>query len=125
MRMFTYVNFYICDDMNPCIFFKCLADDVRLKLLLLVSEAGEVCVCDLVSALNIDQPKTSRNLAKLRECKIIIGERRGKWIFYKLHPDLPSWARNVIQETANKNHKYLGSALTKLTCCGLKIAQNC
>lgn len=111
--------------MNPCTFFKCLADEARLKLLLLICDASEACVCDLVEALDIDQPKTSRNLAKLRESKIILGERRGKWMFYKLHPELPEWAKLVIQETTQKNHEYLGSSLKKLTCCQQDKSYSC
>lgn len=71
--------------MNPSIFFKCLADDTRLKSLLLIAKADEACVCDLMEALDLDQPKTSRHLALLRKCGILIDERRGKWVFYKLH----------------------------------------
>ncbi|GAB5380053.1 MAG: hypothetical protein Alis3KO_15970 [Aliiglaciecola sp.] len=82
-------------------------------------------MCDLVSALDIDQPKTSRNLAKLRESQILQGERKGKWMFYRLHPELPDWAKNVIRETADKNHRYLGESLSHLVCCRQNRAHNC
>lgn len=100
--------------MNPCIFFKCLADDTRLKSVLLIAKAEETCVCDLMTALELDQPKTSRHLAQLRKCGVLIDERRGKWVFYKLHPDLPQWALNVIHETAESNIAYFGLALKTL-----------
>ncbi len=111
--------------MNPCTFFKCLADDTRLKSLLLIGKTGEVCVCDLMEALGLDQPKTSRHLAQLRKCGILVDERRGKWVFYKLHPELPKWAKDVIFNAAEQNETYFGSALKKLvasqsstlTCC--------
>lgn len=111
--------------MDPCVFFKCLSDDVRLKLLLLISEAGEACVCDLMEAVKVDQPKTSRNLAKLRQCEILQDQRRGKWMYYRLHPALPDWAKTVIQETAQKNHSYLGDALKKLQLSQEKTANCC
>lgn len=101
--------------MNPCEFFKCLADDTRLKCLLLIAEADEACVCDLMSALDLDQPKISRHLAQLRECEVLLNERRGKWVFYKLHPALPSWARDVVVEAAAHNPDYIKRALKKLT----------
>jgi len=97
--------------MNPCTFFKCLADDTRLKSILLIAKTKEACVCDLMTALELDQPKTSRHLAQLRKCGILIDERRGKWVFYKLHPDLPQWASKVIFETLAQNESYLSSAL--------------
>ena len=100
--------------MNPCTFFKCLADDTRLKTLLLIAKTGEACVCDLMEALDLDQPKTSRHLAQLRKCGVLVDERRGKWVFYKLHPALPSWAQNVIKNAAEHNDSYFKSALGKL-----------
>ncbi len=100
--------------MNPCSFFKCLADDTRLKSLLLIAETKEACVCDLMEALDLDQPKTSRHLAQLRKCGILVDERRGKWVFYKLHPGLPQWARDIIVNAAEHNQEYFSPALQKL-----------
>jgi ArsR family transcriptional regulator, arsenate/arsenite/antimonite-responsive transcriptional repressor len=100
--------------MNPCDFFKCLADETRLKSLLLIAQANEACVCDLMAALALDQPKISRHLAQLRKCGILIDERRGKWVFYKLHPALPKWAKDVIIKSAENNSSYFKSSLQKL-----------
>ena len=82
-------------------------------------------MCDLMAALGLDQPKTSRHLAQLRKCGILVDERRGKWVFYKLHPALPEWSKNVITSAAEHNDDYFNTALQKLvtsqssslTCC--------
>lgn len=100
--------------MNPLSFFKCLADDTRLKCILLISQIGEACVCDLITALDLEQPKISRHLAALRKCEILLDERRGKWVYYQLHPKLPAWAKKVIQESAQHNPEYFESATKKL-----------
>ncbi len=100
--------------MNPCTFFKCLADETRLKSLLLISKTGEACVCDLMDALQLDQAKISRHLAQLRKCHILLDERRGKWVFYKLHPEIPQWAHNIIMETADNNTPYISDSLNQL-----------
>jgi len=113
MRIYTYVKYHMYT-MDPCTFFKCLSDETRLKLLLLIANASEACVCDLMAALELDQPKTSRHLAQLRKCEILVDERRGKWVFYKLHPELPEWAKNVIVDTAKYNNHYFETALEKL-----------
>ncbi|MEL0612125.1 metalloregulator ArsR/SmtB family transcription factor [Marinomonas arenicola] len=110
--------------MNPCKFYKCLADDTRLKSILLIKQADEACVCDLMAALKLDQPKTSRHLAELRKCGILQDERRGKWVYYRLHPELPEWAKSVINETAQHNRDYYQAALDKLLSCKLS-ANNC
>ena len=104
--------------MDPLKFYKCLADDTRLKSLLLVSQFDEACVCDLVEALRLDQPKISRHLAELRKCQILQDERRGKWVYYRLHSELPTWAQDIIQATAKHNQAYFSEPLNRLkTCC--------
>lgn len=100
--------------MNALQFFKCLADDTRLKSVLIISEQQEACVCDLMAALELDQPKVSRHLAELRKCNILRDERRGKWVYYQMHPDLPDWARVIIDEAAKNNPSYFSDALQKL-----------
>lgn len=103
--------------MHPLSFYKCLAEDTRLKSLLLITQVGEACVCDLMEALQLDQPKTSRHLAELRKCGLLHDERRGKWVYYRLHPELPDWARKVLRETLAHNGDYTRDALTRIQCC--------
>lgn len=93
--------------MSPLVFFKCLAEDTRLKSLLLIFQHQELCVCDLQQALQLSQPKVSRHLAELRKCELLMDERRGKWVYYRLHPELPSWARQILQQTAAHHPDYL------------------
>lgn len=100
--------------MSPLQFFKCLSDDTRLKSVLIVSQLEEVCVCDLMAALELDQPKVSRHLAELRKCNILRDERRGKWVYYKLHEHLPYWANEIIRQTAETNTSYYSDAIEKL-----------
>ncbi|WP_413230413.1 ArsR family transcriptional regulator, partial [Escherichia coli] len=41
--------------------FKNLSDETRLGIVLLLREMGELCVCDLCTALEQSQPKISRH----------------------------------------------------------------
>ncbi|MDH5485836.1 MAG: metalloregulator ArsR/SmtB family transcription factor [Gammaproteobacteria bacterium] len=77
-------------------FFQLLSDETRLRCLLLLQQERELCVCELIHALGIVQPKVSRHLAALRDAGVVIDRRQGQWIYYQLHPDLPDWARQVI-----------------------------
>ncbi|MEW6331102.1 MAG: metalloregulator ArsR/SmtB family transcription factor [Pseudomonadota bacterium] len=82
-------------------FFPALADPTRLRCLLLLASHGELCVCELTHALDVSQPKISRHLAMLRETGIVSDRREGLWVHYRLHPDLPAWAREIL-DTANR-----------------------
>lgn len=103
---------------DPLQFFKCLADETRLKSLILIQSEGELCVCELMAALEEIQPKISRHLALLREHKIVLDRRQGQWIYYRLNPELPDWAKAVLAETTQSNQPYIKANLKKLCCMG-------
>jgi len=81
-------------------FFQLLSDDTRLRCLLLMQSEGELCVCELIHALNVIQPKVSRHLALLRDAGVVSDRRQGQWVYYQLHDELPDWARQVLLQTA-------------------------
>ena len=82
--------------MTPEQFFKCLADETRCRSLLLIQQETELCVCELMAALDESQPKISRHLAQLRKCGRMEDRRQGQWVFYRIHPDLPAWMITVL-----------------------------
>jgi ArsR family transcriptional regulator len=67
--------------------FAALADPVRLRLLSLVAEAGEVCSCDLMEPLGKSQPTVSHHTKILSEAGLITGEKRGRWVWWSVVPD--------------------------------------
>jgi ArsR family transcriptional regulator len=81
---------------QPNQFFRLLSDETRLRSLLLMQQEGELCVCEITHALGLIQPKVSRHLAALRDAEVVMDRRQGQWIYYRLHPDLPAWAHQVI-----------------------------
>ena len=86
-------------DLTPDSLFRALADPTRLRSLVLLQRDGELCVCELMHALNVIQPKISRHLAILRETGMVTDRRAGQWVYYRLNPDLPDWAQTVIEAT--------------------------
>ena len=82
--------------LTPLSLFKCLADETRERMCLLIASEGELCVCELTAALQESQPKISRHLAQLRSVGLLEDRRRGQWVYYRLHPFLPDWAQQII-----------------------------
>lgn len=65
--------------------FKALGDETRLQILgLLAGATGELCVCDIESHFDLSQPTVSHHIRLLRQAGIIVGERRGNWIYYTI-----------------------------------------
>lgn len=104
----------VMEVISPLQFYKCLADETRLRCLLLIENETELCVCELTEALQEIQPKISRHLAQLRKCELLVDRRQGQWIFYRVNPDLPVWSKAVLKETLAANNRFLERNLKQL-----------
>lgn len=76
--------------------FKVLNDVTRLRIIHLIKQHNELCVCELTEALDIIQPKISRHLAILRKSGMLKDRREGQWIFYSIPKDLDSWINHLL-----------------------------
>ena len=78
--------------------FAVLSDPVRLRLLSLLASApaGEACVCELVEPLARSQPTVSHHLKLLVEAGLIVGEKRGRWVWYRPVPDRLNQLRSAL-----------------------------
>jgi len=87
-------------------FFKILADESRLKMLWLLFNRRELCVCDIMAVLEITQSKASRHLATMRNLGIVTDRREGQWSYYSLCP---------VEDKIAKDHlKLLKTTLSRL-----------
>jgi len=80
----------------PSRLFKCLGDDTRLLVTLLIRREGELCVCEMTHAMEESQPKVSRHLAQLRACELLSDRREGQWVYYRLAEGVPAWVEAVL-----------------------------
>ena len=90
-RILTTMN------INTETLFRMLADSTRLRTLMLLQAHGELCVCELTHALDLSQPKISRHLAHLRESALLLAQRNGQWMYYRINPELPDWVQAILE----------------------------
>ena len=66
-----------------------LADPVRLRIvsMLLAAPDGTSCGCDLEEPLGLAQPTISHHLRVLREAGLVEGQKRGRWVHYRVVRD--------------------------------------
>ena len=76
--------------------FAALGDPVRLKLFNLIATAGEVCSCDLLEPLGRSQPTVSHHTKALSEAGLIIGEKRGRWVWWSIVPERVAALRRAL-----------------------------
>jgi ArsR family transcriptional regulator len=91
--------------MNAPDLFGAFANPTRLRILNLLQDRKEICVCDLCEVLGEAQPKVSRHLAVLREAGLVEVRRDRKWKFYsvsqaptRLHRTLLRCVRTCLPE---------------------------
>jgi DNA-binding transcriptional ArsR family regulator len=65
---------------------KLAANDVRLKILYLLSREVHLCPCDLSDILDMSVPAVSQHLRKLKDGGLVETQRDGQTIFYSLNP---------------------------------------
>lgn len=63
---------------------KALSDPIRLRIILLLQDEGELCVCDLMAVLKLPQSTVSRHLAYLKRSCWVDTRRQGVWMHYTL-----------------------------------------
>lgn len=68
--------------------FKALSDETRIRIMTLLLENQELCVCDFVGALGETQSKVSRHLRYLYHAGLVKDRRQGAWMHYRISPEL-------------------------------------
>ena len=72
---------------NTAQVFKALSDETRLRIMGLLIAGEELCVCDIIAALDLPQSTVSRHLAYLRNSGLLEDRRQGVWMYYRLSQD--------------------------------------
>lgn len=81
---------------NAAQLFRVMADPIRLRILHLL-HAGELCVGDLVTVLQVPQPTASRHLAYLKRSGLIAARKNSYWTFYALAPARTLLRRKLLE----------------------------
>lgn len=72
-------------------------NEVRLKVLYLIEEETELCVCDLSDMLQMSIPAISQHLRKLKDAEILKSRKTGQTVFYSLKEEHLEIVRPLFQ----------------------------
>ncbi len=79
---------------------KALADETRVRMLVVLQALGELCVCDLEAGLDVTQSRASRHMSVLRHAGLVDDRRDGQWVYYRIAAEpSPSVARALAALT--------------------------
>ena len=77
--------------------FRSLSDEARLRILNLLFESGELCVCDIESTLGFTQTKVSRHAGYLKRAGLIRDRKQGRWVLYSIGEPKTEEQRTIIE----------------------------
>ena len=95
-------------------FFRALAHPVRIRLLEVLSSAGEQNVQSLQARLGIDQPIVSQQLAKLRAHGIVTARKEGTTVTYALVDPMLADLLQIAKDILNRRLTGTQSLLREL-----------
>ncbi|HJL18630.1 MAG TPA: metalloregulator ArsR/SmtB family transcription factor [Sandaracinaceae bacterium LLY-WYZ-13_1] len=75
---------------------KALADETRIRILRVLQELGELCVCDVETGLDITQSRASRHMTQLRQAGLVEDRREGTWVYYRIAEPLRPAAATAL-----------------------------
>lgn len=81
--------------------FSLVGNDVRIKILYLLQEEGQLCPCDLSDILGMSISPVSQHLRKLKDSKIITSKKTGQTVFYSLSPEYTEILKPVFKLISN------------------------
>lgn len=76
--------------------FKALGDETRLRIMAILLDGNEYCVCDLMEALGMPQSTVSRHLAYLKNSGWVKSRRQKKWMYYRLNTENSHLMKDII-----------------------------
>ena len=86
---------------NIALMFQSLDDPTRLRIVALLLEEDELCVCDLVAVLQLPQSTVSRQLSLLKNAGWLKDRREGVWIYYSINRSLAPMQQFIIPVLRN------------------------
>jgi len=98
--------------------FKALGDPTRLRIVKMLAQHGEVCVCRIVDELEMNQPAVSFHMGKLKQAGLLNARKEGQWIHYSLKVGaLKDGPISFLSEIVSDAEASLETA-GKAPCCG-------
>lgn len=83
-------------------------NEVRLKILYLLEQEGQLCPCDLSDILGMSIPAISQHIRKMKDRNIITGKRSGQIIFYSINKEHLGLLKPLFQEiTVNEKKEMI------------------
>jgi ArsR family transcriptional regulator, arsenate/arsenite/antimonite-responsive transcriptional repressor len=76
---------------------KALADESRIRIVALLKERNDLCVCEITEIIGLSQPTISSHLKKLEDAEIITYSKDGLWVNYHLDENMEKEIEQLLE----------------------------
>ncbi|WP_035257026.1 ArsR/SmtB family transcription factor [Desulfatirhabdium butyrativorans] len=76
---------------------KALADGSRLRVVMMLANHDELCVCQITELLNLAMPTVSRHMSVLQNAGLVKSRKDSRWVYYRLAETFPSQCMAWLQ----------------------------
>jgi ArsR family transcriptional regulator, arsenate/arsenite/antimonite-responsive transcriptional repressor len=87
-----------------------LAEPTRRQAIALLWQGRELCVCELMSILDVTQSRMSRHMSVLKAAGLVLDRRDAQWVRYRRNPEVPGAIAGIV-----------GSVLRAMTVAPLRV----
>lgn len=95
--------------------FKVLGDETRLRLVNLFLQTDEdLCVCEMVDALELPQYQISKHLTILKNAGLLQASREGTWVYYRLDREESPLLRDLFKVLRRHLSQFFADDASKL-----------
>lgn len=75
---------------------KAMSDEKRIRILYLLNERKNLCVCEIREIIGLSQPTISSHLKILENNELIVFRKEGKWVNYEINPYLDAGIKKIV-----------------------------
>ncbi len=93
---------------------KSLSEKTRIRILALLHQAREACVTEIVDALQESQYNVSRHLKVLQEAGMVVGSKKGRWMYYQLNENQDHFKKTLLTAVQEISSEILYDDLERL-----------
>ena len=86
---------------------KALSEENRVRILMALSGEEEICVCRIIDLLELAPSTVSKHLFLLKNARLIIGRKQGRWTHYRLNTD------ETASKAVKKALEWVGASLSE------------
>lgn len=95
--------------------FKALSDETRFRIINLLLKSGqELCVCEIVDALDESQYNISKHLKELKFAGLVEEKKIGRWVSYRLAATQDELLLNIFKGMSALPSNILSADLKRL-----------